>query len=192
MEHYKNFSLENLIEVFEGNTYHEEWKDVDGYEGYYQVSSFGRVKSFVLYDEGRIRKGVPADGYLQVQLRVNKILETRKVHRLAAKAFIPNPENLPEVNHIRGDRKDNRVWMIEWSTASNNMKHAYRVLGKKNNFGEKRGEDCHNAVFKNADILKMREMFESGEYTQKQIANIYNQRSGIINRILKRKRWKHI
>src|SRR4051812_885044 len=102
MDHNQNKNLENLVEVVEGVTYYEEWKWIDGYEGDYQISSFGRVKSFVVTSKGRIRKGVPADGYLQVQLkgRSDGSQETKKIHRLVALYFIPNPDNLPEVNHI--------------------------------------------------------------------------------------------
>jgi hypothetical protein len=88
MEHYNNFSLVDITEEINGVIFTEEWKWIDGYFGYYMISSFGRVKSFVQSKLGRIRKGVPADGYLQLQLQVNKVLETKKIHRLVAKHFI--------------------------------------------------------------------------------------------------------
>lgn len=193
MKNWRNTTPVNLTEVVNGVLRTEVWKNIEGYEGLYQVSDFGRVKSFVVSGNGRIRKGVPALGYPQVQLKGNGdgTMETKKIHRLVAIAFLPNPNNLPEVNHLFGDRGDCRVWMIEWSTPSNNVKHAYRVLGKKSNL-DKVGENCYNAKFKNEDILKIRAMFASGGYTQKQIADMYGQRSGVINRIITRKRWKHI
>lgn len=193
MKNWRNTTLINLTEIVNGVLRTEVWKNIEGYEGRYQVSDFGRVKSFVVSSHGRIRKGVPAQGYPQVQLKGNGdgTQETKKIHRLVGTAFIPNPDNLPEINHLFGDRGDCRAWMIEWSTASDNMKHAYRKLGKRSNLN-KVGEQCYNAKYKNEDILKMREMFSSGKYTQKQIADIYGERSGIINRIITRKRWKHI
>lgn len=193
MKYWRNTDLSNLQEFFEGVLYIEEWKDVEGYDGLYQVSNFGRVKSFVVSKKGRIRKGVPALGYPQVQLKGHGdgTFETGKIHRLVAIAFIPNPDNLPEVNHIKGDRGDCRYWMLEWSTASNNMIHAYRVLGKKSNFGDKRGEKNYNTKYKNEDILRIRELASQG-VTPTEIAREYNETTGSICRIIKRKRWKHI
>lgn len=194
MKNWRNTSLVNLEEVVDGVLYVEEWKDIEGYEGDYQVSNFGRVKSFVVCKTGRIRKGVPALGYPQVQLkgRGDGTQETRKIHRLVAKAFIPNPENLPEVNHKEGDRGDSREWMIEWSTQSDNMKHAYRELGKRNNLENQKGEGHYNAKFKVEDILKIRELHSSGKFTNKEIAEMYNERTGCISRIITRKRWSHV
>ena len=194
MKHHRNTSLCNLSEEVNGVVYKEEWKDIKGYEGLYQISSFGRVKSFVVSNTGRIRKGVLALGYPQVQLKGkgDNTMETKKIHRLVGEAFIPNPNNLPEINHKQGNREDNRYWNLEWSSPSDNVKHAYRVLGKKNNLSNQVSENHYNASFKNEDILKMREMYSSGNYTQKQSAEVYNKKSGIINRILTRKRWNHI
>lgn len=191
MKHWRNISLSNLEEWYEGVLYKEEWKDVYGYEGLYQVSNFGRIKSFVVSKIGRLRKGVPALGYPQVQLKGTGSCETKKIHRLVAIAFIPNPNNLPEVNHLKGDRGDCRAWRLEWSTPSDNIKHAYRVLGKKNNLANQVGENHYNAKFKITDILKIRELHESGE-TVKSIAEAYNERTGCISRIITRKRWAHI
>lgn len=194
MKHWRNTFLGDLEEWYEGVLYKEEWKDIKGYEGRYQISTFGRVKSFVVSKKGRIRKPVLAQGYPQVDLKGNGdgSGEAKKVHRLVGIHFIPNPDDLPEINHKKGDRADPRVWMIEWSTASDNMKHAYRVLGKPNNLVNQRGEGHYNSKFKEEDILNMRAMYASGKYTQKQIAEIYGERSGCINRIIKRLRWKHI
>lgn len=190
--HWRNTDLNNLEEIFEGVLYKEEWKDIAGYEGLYQVSTFGRVKSFVVTKKGRIRKGVPALGYPQVQLKGNGdgSFETGKIHRLVAIAFIPNPENLPEVNHLKGDRGDCRAWRLEWSTASDNVKHAYRELGKKSTL-DKKGQDCYNAKYKNEDIFRIRALAAEGK-TVTEIAKMYNERTGPISRIINRKRWSHI
>lgn len=191
--HWRNTDLNNLQEVFEGVHYVEEWKDVIRYEGLYQVSNFGRVKSFIVSKSGRIRKGVPAMGYPQVQLKGHGdgSFETGKIHRLVAIAFIPNPDCLPEVNHLKGDRGDCRAWRLEWSTASDNMKHAYRELGKKNNLQNQKGEGHYKAKFKKGDILKIREMAENGKSIT-EIAATYNEKTGPISRIVNKKRWAHI
>lgn len=186
--------LNNQHEVFKGVYYSEEWKDIEGYEGFYQISNFGRVKSFVVTKKGRIRKGVPALGYPQVQLKGygNGTFETGKIHRLVALAFIPNPDNLPEVNHIKGNRGDCRAWRLEWSTASDNMKHAYRVLGKKNNLENQKGEGHYNAKFKKDDILKIRQLAKEKSHTYRQLAEIYNTSKSVIYKIISKKRWTHI
>ena len=69
-------------------------------------------------------------GYEYVDLCFDGKIEYWLVHRLVAKLFVPNPKKLPQVNHINGDRSDNRAENLEWSCASNNQKHAYKVLGR--------------------------------------------------------------
>lgn len=102
----------------------EIWKDIDGYEGLYQVSSFGRVHS--LY-KNIILKGVKATGgYTIVNLSKNGSTSTKTIHRLVAQVFIPNPENKPEVNHIDEDKSNNRVDNLEWMTAKENVNHGTR------------------------------------------------------------------
>lgn len=144
--------------------------------------------------KGRIRKGVPALGYPQVQLkgRGDGTFETGKIHRMVGLAFIPNPDNLPEVNHKFGDKDDCRAWMLEWSTASDNMIHAYRVLGKKNNLEKQKGETHYNTKYKNGDILKMRELHLTGEYTYQQLADMFKDKRNNISRIIRKERWAHI
>jgi len=108
-----------------------EWRDVEGYEGEYLVSDSGLVKSLDRHipyrNSTRKVKGVVLslinkDGYSVVFLRgINKV----RVHRLVAKAFIPNPNGYTEVNHKDCDKKHNHFSNLEWSTRSLNMKHAY-------------------------------------------------------------------
>lgn len=90
----------------------EIWKDIKDYEELYQVSNFGRVKS--LYTN-RILKGSKNNrgGYLKVSLCKNNIKSTKTIHRLVAQAFIPNPENKPQVNHIDENKTNNMVSNIE-------------------------------------------------------------------------------
>lgn len=119
----------------------EIWKSVVGYEGLYAVSNFGRVKSLALVEyikTGQIRNHKERlmrlqnmRGYKTVKLSCDGTVATILVHRLVAIAFIPNPENKATVNHINGDKSDNRVVNLEWATQSENNTHAYRILGKK-------------------------------------------------------------
>lgn len=110
----------------------EEWRDVVGYEGLYMVSSWGRVKSLNYRrtgKEGLISIHNDKDNYEIVRLYKNGKHKTKKVHRLVAEAFIPNPDNLPQVNHIIDDfehRSDNRVDNLEWCTAEYNTNYGSR------------------------------------------------------------------
>lgn len=107
----------------------ELWKDIQGWEGLYQVSSQGRVKSLRggIFLKMSVSKGWP---YKRVFLEYKGKRATKSVHRLVAQAFIPNPGNKPQVNHINGDKTDNRAINLEWVTASANIKHAY-LLGRE-------------------------------------------------------------
>lgn len=111
----------------------ELWRDIEGYEGLYQVSNLGRVKSFDTKDKlDRIRKGRVLKGrkdkygYIQVGLYKQGAASKKKIHRLVAEAFISNPENKPEVNHIDEDKTNNIISNIEWVTPKENLNHGTR------------------------------------------------------------------
>ena len=113
----------------------EEWRDVKDYKGLYQVSNMGRVKSLkrIVWDSvrgyyktvhERILKGKKSStGYLQVHLYQDGKGKWCYVHRLVAEAFIPNPDNLPQINHISEDKENNHVDNLEYCTAKYNINH---------------------------------------------------------------------
>lgn len=108
---------------------YEIWKDIKGYEGLYQVSNFGRVKSLKYSTEGKILKGRhTGKGYLSVALFRNSVRKSTCIHRLVAQAFIPNPENKPEVNHIDENKLNNNVSNLEWVTPKENSNHGTRNI----------------------------------------------------------------
>lgn len=118
------------------NTEEEVWKDVKGFEGYYQVSNKGRVKSvdrvvsyeneFGTFDrkiQSRVLTTAETTGYQIVSLYKNKKRKMKYVHRLVAEAFISNPNNLPMINHKDEDKINNIVNNLEWCTAAYNMEY---------------------------------------------------------------------
>lgn len=118
----------------------KKWRDIEGYEGRFQVSNSGDIRSlnYEAIDKlGRSRRYKSRDRKLMVYSNgyVGCCLTYRGknhlVHRLVARAFIPNPENLPQVNHKNGVRSDNRIENLEWVSVSDNHKHSYANLARK-------------------------------------------------------------
>lgn len=180
----------------------EIWKDINDFESFYQISNYGRVKSLSkivrnsktknssrVIDEKILKERYRKNGrgcYLSVQLCKYGIKKSLQVHRLVANAFISNPMNKPCVNHINGNKKDNRVDNLEWCTYSENQKHAIETGLFK--------DKCENnpmAKLKNTDIPNIRYMIKIG-ISQRQIASIYNVHFGTISNINKKITWKDI
>lgn len=126
----------------------EEWKDISGYENFYKVSNLGRVISLPYIDKRGFKRtqkfiqlNTDRNGYKRVGLTGNN--NKRKylsVHRLVAQAFIPNPDNKPQVNHKDSDRSNNSVTNLEWVTSSENNTHAYKFGKNYPRFGKENGK----------------------------------------------------
>lgn len=105
----------------------EVWKDVRTHQELYRVSSIGSV--FSVRNNKKLSLWKDKDGYLRCNLKKNSVVRQISVHRLVAEAFIPNPENKPQVNHKNGVKSDNRIENLEWATNSENQQHKCKVLG---------------------------------------------------------------
>ena len=125
------------MEYNKQNPLREEWKPIKGYEGLYEISNLGQVKSLarkvsnghVLVDcrEKLLKPNTLKKGYLQVTLYDGKSRRCFQVHRLVAEAFIPNQNNMPQVNHKNGNKQDNRLCNLEWTNNSGNQFHAWAI-----------------------------------------------------------------
>ena len=112
----------------------ENWKDIEGYEGLYQVSNIGRVKRLVGFKcnvERFLKGSKDKDGYILMYLSKDGNAKMHKLHRIVAEAFVPNPDNKPEIDHINTDRTDNRAENLRWVTRKENANNPITVKHRK-------------------------------------------------------------
>jgi hypothetical protein len=175
----------------------EIWRDINGYEGHYQVSNIGRVKSLARVVE--CRKNVLVNkkekmlldwncgkGYRKVKLSKDSIEKSIRVHRLVAETFLGNTEAKSEVNHINGIKYDNRVENLEWCTSSENTKHA---LNNKLKISQK-GSEHGMSKLTEKDVLEIREIGRSKGL--KEVSKIYKVSESLISNVLLNKIWNHV
>lgn len=174
------------------------WAAVAGYDGFYEVSKRGRVRSVdrvVL--RGKVRQPVKGrilkpgknakTGYLHVCLCRRGKMKFHYVHRLVAEAFIPNPDDLPEVNHKDLDKSNNAASNLEWKTHSGNKIHASEngvVFGRP-----MRGEEAGNAKLTWRKVRSIRRKYTTGRYSQKTLAAGYGVSQPTIGHIVRQETW---
>lgn len=182
----------------------EEWKWIAGYEGRYEVSNQGRVRSFCRVNGTRysdrkepqvLRRYLGKNGYLYISLtdlgHKHKHCQLL-LHRVMSLAFIPNPENKPYINHIDGNRANCALSNFEWVTQSENILHGIsigRLTVAKN---PARGEQAHKSNLTDLDVRAIRKRHAQGGLSYSQLGREYGVADITIKRIVKRRNWTHI
>lgn len=183
----------------------EVWKDVVGYEGLYQVSNFGNIKSLdriVKKPNGvsYLRKGKICTqsksnlGYMTVGFTVNNKKVNKYVHRLVAEAFITNMNNYPQVNHIDCDKTNNRMYNLEWCTNSQNHIHASKNGLNKLHLHRVAysGEENGRSLLTKKQVLEIKQKYIPYKYSAKKLSKEYNVSESCITHILNNTSWKEI
>lgn len=177
----------------------EIWKDIPGFEGLYQASNTGKIKSlsrrvwnhqcFMVRKEYIIKDHLLPDGYIQIGLTKPNEKQTRYyIHRLIALAWIPNPNNKPFVNHLDGNKSNNSIENLEWCTKSENVKHAYRT-GLMSNKGARHP----GAKLSEEDVNRIRVRYSLGESTYRIFnSGDYPVSYTNIKDIIAKRTWSHI
>ena len=172
------------------------WRSVEGYEGIYEVSNYGELKSLsriIILKDGtqrklntKILKPIKIGDYHGYQLTNSTGSKKHYIHRLVCTAFLENPKgDQVTVNHIDGDKYNNELSNLEWSSYSENLKHAYR-----NGLNKNSGENNHYTKFSDETISQVREKYATGQYRQSELADLYGISKMQIHRIVKFKNRK--
>lgn len=189
MEYYKNLDLADIEYFCEYDLIWktEQWRDVLGYEGLYEVSNLGRIKSnnYRHTKKSGIRcQGNASCGYLNIGFNKNNKYKTYLTHRLVATAFIPNPKNKPQVNHKKGNKKNNVETNLEWNTCAENSIHSYEV-GLSNG---RKGIKHHSVKLTEKQVIEIKE----SNANQIFLAKKYSICQQHVSKIKAGKLWNHI
>lgn len=180
----------------------EIWKDVVGYEGFYKISSIGNIKSLDRYVNCRggrkicygktLKPHLDRDGYLKIEIGRNEPKAKKYfIHSLVAKAFLPNPNNFPQVNHIDGNKFNNQIENLQWCDVFINNKHAFDT-GLNKSFGE----NHKDAKLKITDVLEIKKLMSAAQESKneinqrKELAARFNVSISLIRHITANKIWK--
>lgn len=156
----------------------EVWKDVNGYEGKYKISNLGRLKN----KRGEFINGSNIHGYIRVMLFGDKKVKTISIHRLVAIHFIENDNNKPYVNHIDGNKQNNRVDNLEWCTQAENIQHSIEN-GLKTDCGE--NSKKHKLTKEDVNFIRTRYIPRDKIYSAKELAKKFNISRREIYRVIK-------
>lgn len=199
----------NTSAMKEVNRMVEEWKSIKGYEGYYEVSNFGNVRSLerIVTRSDGINQPVSArvlkliigsKGYFVVRLHKDGIGETKDVHRMIAISFIPNPYNKATVNHIDGNKINNNIKNLEWATYKENMRHAHDTglmpRSNCNKNGKRQGEKHPLAKLKEDEVRFIRNNCRKngGKLLETDLCEKFGVSQQVVNGIINLTIWKHV
>lgn len=169
----------------------EEWRDIPGYEGIYQVSDQGRVRRIakkIGATKGYVfQSRINRHGYRILDLRKDGVQTTHQVHRLVMLAFAGEPPtHKHQVNHMNGIRHDNRLVNLEYVTASENLLHSYYVLGRPRS-----GDGRSRSVFTEQQVREIRTLHAQG-LGYKRLAKRFGASRSAVMGVCRYKTWKHI
>lgn len=180
----------------------EEWRPVAGYEGYYEVSNTGRVRSLERTAQWTL-KGLPRYRPIRTRLLKPTIWNKKRIrfnlslngkrrmkfaHRLVCEAFLNNPNLLPEVNHLDGNPLNNRVDNLEWCNRRHNHNHA--VINGLLGFKVQPGEQHGRSRLTNEDVIQIRTLSEI--VTASELAKKFHVSDGCVRDVIQRRTWKHL
>jgi Mor family transcriptional regulator len=188
--HYKNLSLVDIEEYIPGIGWVKEmWMDIKEWEDYYQISTFGRVKSLphpkkgnwgntVITKKRILSPGMAKNGYLRVQLCKDGIQTSSYIHRLVAVHFVQNLYNKPEINHKKGVKTDNRKHRLEWVTKKEQSRHALRTgliknIAENHNWAKLTNEQALKIFHSNLSVPKLAKLYNISQ------SNIYDIKRGM-------------
>lgn len=180
---------QNIKTMSKLNNPTEIWKPVKGYEGRYEISNTGKLKSLNYSNSGKqkiMKEIVNNHGYRRVSLFGEGGYLQYQVHRLVAFNFIPNQENKCCINHIDGNKLNNSILNLEWVTIQENIKHA--VKNDLHLYGENHGA----SILTKLQVLAIRKEYLKGLIGTRPLAKKYNVSRGCVQGILSGKNWKHL
>ena len=176
----------------------EEWKKVSGFEEFYEVSNLGRFRSLPKVVNGRwgdtrykgklITPTKHSHGYGVLSLVGEDGKVSVRAHKYVAIAFCDNPEGKPCVNHIDGDKMNNRADNLEWVTHSENTIHAY----KTGLMSGKSGSQSHNSKLNDGDVKNIRRLVTGAHFRRDLLAKYYGVSRSTVSDTINRRTWKHI